>query len=290
MDERPGDTGDTGGSGSLGEAEPTSCFVPPPAGPEATSNLDGRNSGVDPRGSEPGDQVGPADYSSADVAEPDPTSAGDLNADPAGSSTPPDWLFPVLMSIGGVAFVLTWIGDAIWADWVTSHPLALMALNSRDRILLLTVNEVERIEFFVVAGLRLIVFDPFFYLLGWFYGDRALAWIRNRGKGASEMVDTFQEVFPYIGYPLLIFVPGVPYYVLAGVGRMNPFGFAFVTVAGTFARLAAIVWLGGTFSSQISTANDAISRFRTPVLIISILSVAWFAWKEIRNSRALRKG
>jgi len=212
-----------------------------------------------------------------------------LTTEPERRDLPP-WLFRALLGVGALAFITSWIGDAVWADWQESHPLGLMALNARDRYLLLTVNQVERWEFFLVAGLRSILFDPVFYLLGWFYGDRALAWLKQRSSGVKDAVENFEEVFPWLGYPLLIFFPGVHIYVLAGVTRMNPFGFAGVTLLGTALRLGVIVWVGDAFSSQIASTNGFFSRFRWPFIALSVLSVLYIAGKEYKNSRALRHG
>src|SRR3546814_7176648 len=46
------------------------------------------------------------------------------------------------------------VGDALTTTLATSHPLALVALNSRNRILVLVSGELDALSYYTVATLR----------------------------------------------------------------------------------------------------------------------------------------
>ena len=77
--------------------------------------------------------------------------------------------------------VASYIADALWPDLVTSNPLLLIGLSAKNRYLVLVVNHVSTLWFFVVGTLRLLLPDPFFFALGWFYGEAALTWKPDTG-------------------------------------------------------------------------------------------------------------
>ena len=70
-----------------------------------------------------------------------------------------------------VAGTIATIGLAALAPTlVDTHPLLLIAMNARNRNLALTTNLLDPIPYYVVGFTRLVISDPLFYLLGFFYG------------------------------------------------------------------------------------------------------------------------
>ena len=69
--------------------------------------------------------------------------------------------------------------------------------------------------------------------------------------------------------------------------------FALLNVTGTIARLIAVRQLGSTLESPISAVVDFIGQYRTPILILSAVGVAWAVFGEFRGDNselaALRK-
>src|SRR3546814_10530958 len=78
------------------------------------------------------------------------------------------------------------VGDALTTTLATSHPLALVALNSRNRILVLVSGELDALSYYTVATLRLMLSDPLFFLLGYWYGDQAVSWMERRTRTFGE--------------------------------------------------------------------------------------------------------
>src|SRR5436309_1408601 len=76
--------------------------------------------------------------------------------------------------------VLAPVADALTTTWAGTHPLALVALNARTRILVLATNQLDPVSYYVAGTLRLLLTDPLWFLIGYLYGDRDLAWARRR--------------------------------------------------------------------------------------------------------------
>src|ERR1044071_1792035 len=94
-----------------------------------------------------------------------------------------------LMAIPIVALiVLSNIGNAVAPTLVNSHPLALLALNSQNRTLILTTNHLDAWSYYLVGSLRLLVSDPLFFLLGYWYGDTAIDWMEGRTRSLGKAV------------------------------------------------------------------------------------------------------
>ena len=78
------------------------------------------------------------------------------------------------------------VANAFFPTLSTKHPLLLIALDARNRFLVLA-RHVDLVPFVIVAVLRRSFSDPLFYLLGRFYGDNAVRWLQKKG-GGGELV------------------------------------------------------------------------------------------------------
>jgi hypothetical protein len=58
--------------------------------------------------------------------------------------------------------VAGYIGDALTTTWADKHPLLLVILNARSRILVLVTNQLDAVSYYTAAGLRLLASDPLF--------------------------------------------------------------------------------------------------------------------------------
>ena len=70
------------------------------------------------------------------------------------------------------ADVAGWLGDLFLSFLVDENDLTLIILSPRDRNLAIASPDLDFATFFVVGFLRLVFFDPWSYLLGFWYGDR----------------------------------------------------------------------------------------------------------------------
>jgi len=155
----------------------------------------------------------------------------------------------VLISTMGI------VATAFTPALASRHPLLLIALDARNRFLVLA-REVDLVPFVVVALLRCSFSDPLFYLLGRFYGEGALRWLEKKGGGGQLVVLT-EKFFHRAGYPMVFLFPGAIVCALAGQTGMSPVGFLIANVAGTLASIMAV----RLFSAAISSPVEGLLGF-----------------------------
>ena len=90
---------------------------------------------------------------------------------------------------------MSYVGDAIAPTLVDTHPAWLMALNSRTRNLALVTNEVDPWTFYGIGMTRLLLSDPLFFLLGYWYGDAAVTWMERRTNTWGTMLRQVEQWF-----------------------------------------------------------------------------------------------
>jgi membrane protein DedA with SNARE-associated domain len=154
----------------------------------------------------------------------------------------------VLTTMGTIATALT-------PTLAAKHPLLLIALDARNRFLVLA-REVDLLPFVVVAVLRRSLSDPLFYLLGRFYGEGAIRWLEKKG-GGGELVNLTERIFKRAGYPMVFAFPGAIVCALAGTTGMSPVGFVIANLAGTLTSVIAV----RIFSDAISSPVEALLGF-----------------------------
>lgn len=196
--------------------------------------------------------------------------------------TPPRWLLPALVVplIGLV--IAAQVGDALAPTLVDTQPLLLITLNARIRNLVLVVNQVDPVWFYVIGTLRLLVSDPLFYLLGYFYGDRAVAWIEGRSTTWARYAHDFEHLYRKAAYPLVFIAPNNPICLLAGSSGMRPSVFVALNLSGTLVRLYLITLFGEAFESPIDWVLDFIKEYRWYLLAVTVTIVLFTTWRQAR--------
>lgn len=172
------------------------------------------------------------------------------------------------------------VGDALAPTLVDTHPLLLIVLNARNRNLILVVNQIDPVWFFAVGGIRLLVSDPLFYLLGWFYGDAAVSWLERRSVTARRYARSFERYFHKASYPLVFIAPNNAICLLAGSSGMRPVYFFALNIAGTLTRLWLIVLIGEAFEKPIEWLLDFIGTYRWYLLAVTVSIVGFTVWRE----------
>jgi membrane protein DedA with SNARE-associated domain len=209
------------------------------------------------------------------------TESGDGRPSPQGAPSRRALALVVGPLIGLV--IAAQIGDALGPDLITRNPLLLIALNSRVRWLVLAVNQVEPVPFFVVGTLRNLASDPLFYILGYWYGDSAVRWMENRTENVGRMMRGLEKSFGKWGAPLVLIAPNNPICLLAGASRMRPVVFLTLNLTGTVGRLVLIKIFGAAFETPINWVLDFIRDYRIPLLILSMVVVGISVFTETRK-------
>lgn len=182
-----------------------------------------------------------------------------------------------------MSLMAAWTGDLLFAELVDRHPLLLILLSPRNRNLALTTIQLDALSYYTVGFFRLVFSDPFYYLLGFWYGDRAIAWTERRSRSYGPFIRDGERFFRKAAYPLVFLAPNNIICSLAGATGITPPVFLALNISGTVTRLVVIRTLGATFESPISGVVEIIGRYRTPILIASAVLVAWTVFGEFRG-------
>jgi membrane protein DedA with SNARE-associated domain len=185
----------------------------------------------------------------------------------------------VLITIGTV-------GNAIHPALLKSHPMWLVAMEPRTRSLLLVANKgVALLPFVVVAVLRKLASDPLFFLLGFLYGDNAVAWVERRFDNNSGIIRRIERLFRRAAPVMVFFFPGPLVCVLAGATGMKVRTFAFFNVVGTFVAVVFYYWLAESIKGPLDAVNNFYSRYFKWLLVVSIGLTLFWLWDQRRKGR-----
>ena len=183
---------------------------------------------------------------------------------------PLTWLLAVVV----VSTVVGYVGDIIGPRLITTHPLAQIAINPRNRWLLLATPQLGAISFFVVGFLRLVSTDPIAYVLGWQYGDRAVAWAERQMGDDNGMIRKIQGWFGKVAPLVILVMPSFYWCVLAGNARMKPRLFIALNVAGTIGRLVLFRLAGAAFRDELNDLLEVVQRYQWWLVGASFVFIA----------------
>lgn len=204
-----------------------------------------------------------------------------------GLATPrsPRGLLP-LMGAAIIALVIANnVGNAVWAKWIQTNPIGLLALNSSNKYLLGTSVVTEFWPFLIVATLRLLAPDPLFYSLGYLYGPQALHWAKRVFPGIDPVIEQFENDETGIKRalnPLVFIAPNNPICLFAGVAGMPLRRFIVLNVTGTIGRVLLFRLIGHLLRDQIHSVLDVVARYQGWLMRASgLLVVTYLAWQVL---------
>jgi membrane protein DedA with SNARE-associated domain len=179
--------------------------------------------------------------------------------------------------------VMNYVGDALAPTLVDTHPAWLIALNARNRNLALVTNQLDPLTYYGIGTARLLVSDPLFFLLGYWYGDAAVTWMERRTKTWGQLLRQIERWFGKAAYPLIFIAPNNYICLFAGAAGMPLRAFFAVNIAGTITRLWLIRLVGETFESPLDDLVGWIGDNRIPLLIASVALVIASIFLEARR-------
>lgn len=182
-----------------------------------------------------------------------------------------------------VLVIASYVGDALAPTLVDKHPLLLIALNARNRNLVLVTNELDALSYYLVGTVRLLLADPLFYLIGYFYGDAAVRWAEKRSRTFGGLLRSVERFFEKASYPLVLLAPNNPICLFAGASGMSPAVFLALNITGTLGRLILIRWVGDVFSAPLDALVDFIREYRLPLTAVTVTITAFLMWSESRG-------
>jgi membrane protein DedA with SNARE-associated domain len=178
-----------------------------------------------------------------------------LKDDAVAAAKPPAWLGYVLVGCVAGIWILGFAVDAFMPQLLKANPLLLMALKPSFRYMVAASPRIDAVAFCAVGVSRLLLSDPVYFLLGWFYGNRAIAFFEEAfGK---TNIDSARRMF-LRGGPLLALLFASPIVcVLAGAAKMRPRLFVTLDVIGTI----VVVVLLRLFSESVEQYIEMFLRF-----------------------------
>jgi membrane protein DedA with SNARE-associated domain len=169
-----------------------------------------------------------------------------------------------------VLVIVSYVGDALAPSLVDTHPAWLIALNARNRNLVLVTNSLDPWTFYGIGLVRLLISDPLFFLLGYWYGDAAVKWMERRTKTWGQLLRQFEEWFAKAAYPIVFIAPNNIFCLFAGAAGMPLRAFFAVNLAGTVFRLWLVRRFGEAFEGPLDDVVEWIGDNRRILLPISI--------------------
>lgn len=179
------------------------------------------------------------------------------------------------------------VANVLWPTLQEDHPLLLIALSSINRYLILVSDQLDAVSYYTVGTLRLLVSDPLFFLLGYWYGDRALEWMDRKAPTYGPMLRRFQKVFGKAAWPLVVIMPNNFICLFAGAAGMRISLFFALNLVGTLGRLYLIRRLGEAFSSPIGSFQEVVGEYRWWFIAGSFVLVAFSLRGEMKGGGEL---
>jgi len=163
------------------------------------------------------------------------------------------------------------VATALTPSLATKHPLLLILLEARNRNLVLA-RRVDVVPFVLVGTLRRVLSDPLYWLLGLWYGDKAIRWLDEKAGGGA-LVKMTEKVFAKAAYPMVFFFPGAVVCALAGATGMPFAAFMAVNLAGTVTTVIALRLAGDVLSGPVDALLGVFSRNTVKTTAITIALV-----------------
>ncbi len=196
---------------------------------------------------------------------------------------PRKWILRTIIGLVILSQGAALLGDLFLAGIVDRNPGLLIALNPRNRNLALATNQLSAGVYYTIGFARLVASDPLYYLLGYWYGERALAWTERRSRTYGPLVRDGERLFRGAAYPMIFIAPNNIICAMAAATGVRLSTFITLNLTGTVFRLIVVRQLGEIFSSPIQAVIGFIADYRIPLLILSAIGVAWTVFGEFRQ-------
>ncbi len=184
---------------------------------------------------------------------------------------PPRWaLLSVLGLIAGIA-IANWIAAVTLSGLLKDHPVLLMMLNPITRNLLLVADRIDPFLFFTLAFIRRMVPHPAWFLIGRWYGERGIAWVKKHSPDIAMMIEWIEERFPRFGWLFCVLYPHPAVCAMAGTSRMTMKAFLIWCSVGIIGFVTAAYFLGDWASPITTPLVNFADRYKWPIMGISLV-------------------
>ncbi len=208
----------------------------------------------------------------------------------AAPRTAPDRrLVAILAGLVAGFWILGTVANALAPTLLVDHPLVLVALEPRNRYLLLTAGRVDLVPYVVLATVRRIASDPVYFALGALYGDRAIRWMEHQaGPRGARLVRIAERGYRRFSRLAVFFFPGLIVCVMAGATGLRTRTFLVWNLAGTVAAVLVLRAFSRQLEEPVLEVTDFVERYQVPLTVASIAAaVAYVVWQRRRGGSEL---
>ena len=207
-------------------------------------------------------------------------------------SRPEKWVLSLtLVPIVGV-FILGMIGSRTWftstpgwlipplspGPFLENYPLWVLALNPTSLVMTAASPHIDTVQFFTVVLVRRLIADPSYFLLGYWYGDGAISWLKRRSPDIGKFAEKFEEWFPRYGVLLVLLYPHPLVMMLAGASAMRLKTFLLFDFLGTLGVAIAIRQFGWFAESKTKGITGFFGDHQLIFGVVSVLLMAQLIW------------
>ena len=137
--------------------------------------------------------------------------------------------------------------------------------------------------YYLVATTRLMVTKPLMWLVGGWYGNRAVAWAAQRSERSARLLRWLEAQFSRIGWFVVPLTSNNAVCLLAGSTGFPLVPFLALALLGTLARLAIYDAFGNVFRDPIDELVQLIVDHRVPIVVVCSIGVVAMAWYQHRR-------
>jgi membrane protein DedA with SNARE-associated domain len=184
----------------------------------------------------------------------------------------------VLISIGTIA-------NAIHPTLVKNHPLLLVALEPRNRWIILVADKVSFWPLLIFGTLRRLASDPLFFLLGHLYGDGAVRWAERKFDFGTGTIQKIERIFQKAGPVLVFFAPGALVCVLSGATGMSPVLFFVLNVLGTIFTVTVLYHFASVVEGPVDAINGFYGNNFKWLTVVTVTLTALYIWNQWRQGK-----
>lgn len=199
---------------------------------------------------------------------------------------PARWRRNLVVGLLVSTVVASWVGNAFAPALVARHPLTLIGLNPSNRFLVLGGIRTPWVAYVTLATARRMLTVVTYFIVGHWYGERAIRWLERRSPDEGRMVRQMEAWFSRGAWPLIVAMPIGTIGLLAGAAGMTPAVVLAVMGTSILARVVALRLVGHVFSGPVDTFVGWIDRARGPLLVVSIGAVLLMAHNERQRRRS----
>lgn len=182
----------------------------------------------------------------------------------------------------GVVVVGT-LGNMLHPQLLKDHPLWLVAMEPRNRFLLLVAGQVDFVPFLIVATIRRLISDPLFFLLGALYGDAGVRWAERRLGDDVGIVKAIERGFSKAAPVMVFLFPGAIVCVLAGATGMRLATFLALNLAGTLVAVTVLYRFAEVFDGPLGAVNRFYGDNAKVLTVVSVVVTLVWLWNQRRR-------